>query len=53
MAIPTPRSQEAADDRPGPRSLLVLSAWCGLVSGILEVWIIFVRKQFYDINKFY
>jgi hypothetical protein len=32
---------------------LVLSAWCGLVSGLLEVGVIIARKRTYDFNKLY
>jgi len=34
----------------GPFPVLVLSAWCGLVSGLLEVGTIVVRKRTFDPN---
>jgi arylsulfatase A-like enzyme len=37
----------------GPLAILVLSAWCGLVAGLLEVATTIARKQFVDLNKFY
>src|SRR5262249_21382400 len=36
-----------------PYSLLMCSAWCGLVSGLLAVGIIFVRKRTLDFNQLY
>ncbi len=42
-----------ASYRPGVFTLLMLSAWCGLVSGLLEVGIIILRKHTYDINHLY
>jgi arylsulfatase A-like enzyme len=33
--------------------LLVLSAWCGLVSGLLEVGALVVRKEAFDPNRLY
>jgi arylsulfatase A-like enzyme len=44
---------ERAVDRPGPLSILLLSAWCGLISGLLEVGITIVRKRTVDLNQFY
>jgi hypothetical protein len=43
---------------PGPGGLrflhvFVLSIWCGLLAGIAEVGVIFLRKQFVDVNRFY
>ena len=38
---------------PGSLSILVLSGWCGLVSGLLEVGITIVRKHNVDSNHFY
>ncbi len=40
-------------DRLGFRSLLVLSAWCGLIAGWLEVATIVVRKQVFDPDHLY
>jgi len=37
----------------GPISILSLSAWCGVVSGLLEVGTIVVRKQTFDPNRLY
>ena len=34
-------------------SLLLLSAWCGLVAGLLEVGTIVVRKEMFDANHLY
>jgi len=39
-----------ASERVGPFPVLVLSAWCGLVSGLLEVGTIVVRKRTFDPN---
>jgi hypothetical protein len=39
-----------AVSRLGLTSLLVLSAWCGLVAGSLEVSTIVFRKQVFDPN---
>jgi arylsulfatase A-like enzyme len=36
-----------------PISILSLSAWCGLVAGVLEVGTIILRKQTFDPNKLY
>jgi arylsulfatase A-like enzyme len=45
---------------PGPRPgglrflhVFVLSIWCGLLAGLVEVGVIFLRKQFVDVNRFY
>jgi len=32
---------------------LMLSAWCGLVAGLLEVGIVVLRKQTFDFNHLY
>ena len=37
----------------GPASILSLSAWCGVVSGLLEVGTIVLRKQTFDPNRLY
>ena len=34
-------------------SLLLVSAWCGLVAGLLEVGTIVLRKQVFDIDQLY
>ena len=36
-----------------PRHWLVLSVWCGLVAGLMEVAAIVARKSFVDLNQFY
>ena len=36
-----------------PWSVLLLSAWCGLVSGLLEVGVIVLRKRTFDPNHLY
>jgi arylsulfatase A-like enzyme len=46
-------SRDLPDHRPGPLSFLVLSAWCGLVAGLLEVAATIVRKQTLDFNHLY
>lgn len=53
MPSPTVDPEEA---RPGGMSLvsfLLLSAWCGLLSGLLEVGATIVRKRAFDVNQFY
>jgi arylsulfatase A-like enzyme len=47
------RPRNLARIRLRPLSLLVLSAWCGLVSGLLEVAVIVVRKHTFDFNHLY
>jgi arylsulfatase A-like enzyme len=42
----------AANDY-SPLALVALSAWCGLVAGLLEVATTIVRKRLVDLNKFY
>jgi arylsulfatase A-like enzyme len=39
--------------RPGFISLLLLSAWCGLIAGLLEAGAIVLRKQAFDLNPLY
>jgi hypothetical protein len=39
--------------RLGALPFLVLSAWCGLASGLLEVVTIVLRKQVFEINRLY
>jgi arylsulfatase A-like enzyme len=41
-------SLETVAKPPGIASLLSLSAWCGLIAGLLEVVTIVVRKRFFD-----
>jgi arylsulfatase A-like enzyme len=40
-------------NRLGLRSLLLLSAWCGLVAGLLEVGTVVLRKQVFDPDQLY
>ncbi len=42
-----------AAERVRPFPMLVLSAWCGLVSGLLEVGTIVVRKRTFDPNHLF
>jgi arylsulfatase A-like enzyme len=42
-----------ASDRPGIVSCLLLSAWCGLVAGLLEVGTIVLRKRVFDSDHLY
>jgi arylsulfatase A-like enzyme len=46
-------SLHGACNRLGVFQLLALSAWCGLVSGLLEVGTTILRKQTYDYNHLY
>ena len=46
-------SQPDRPRRVGLLSLLIVSAWCGLVAGLLEVGTFVVRKQFFDTDQFY
>lgn len=46
-SAPTPAN------RPGLLSLLFLSAWCGLLAGLLEIGTFVVRKQFFDPIRLY
>jgi arylsulfatase A-like enzyme len=39
--------------QPEPMSLLLLSAWCGLAAGLLEVGTIVIRKEMFDANHLY
>ena len=47
---PTP---DRAINRPGLISLFVLSAWCGLIAGLLEVGTIVLRKHVFDPDQLY
>ena len=44
---------DLATNRLGFISLLLLSAWCGLVAGLLEVGTIVLRKQVFDPDHLY
>jgi arylsulfatase A-like enzyme len=46
-------SPERLADRAGALSILLLSGWCGLISGLIEVGITIVRKRNVDLNQFY
>ena len=46
-------SPDLAMNRPGLLSLFLLSAWCGLVAGLLEVGTIVLRKQVVDPDRLY
>ena len=46
-------SPDLAANRLGLLPFLVLSAWCGLVSGLLEVGVIILRKRTFDFNHLY
>ena len=49
----TSTSPGVAVKRPSLLTLLMLSAWCGIVSGLLEAGIIVLRKQAFDSNQLY
>jgi arylsulfatase A-like enzyme len=44
---------DPAANRLGLVSLVCLSAWCGLVAGLLEVGTVVLRKQVFDPNRLY
>ncbi len=46
-------TSDLAGNRLGFISLLLLSAWCGLVAGLLEVGTIVLRKQVFDADHLY
>ncbi len=46
-------SPDPVRGRRGLPAVLVVSAWCGLVSGLLEVATVVVRKQTFDTNHLY
>ncbi len=46
-------SVERADRGPGLLPLLLIASWCGLVSGLLEVATLIVRKWAFDFNHLY
>ena len=53
-AVPSdPSSTEFPAYQLGSVSVLALSAWCGLVSGLLEVGVVVLRKRTFDPNHFY
>jgi arylsulfatase A-like enzyme len=45
-------SRGPSESRPEPLSLLALSAWCGLVAGLLEVGVTVLRRRWLDIDPF-
>ena len=47
------RSPDLVANRPGLFPLLVLSAWCGLVAGLLEVGAIVLRKRMLESDHLY
>jgi arylsulfatase A-like enzyme len=51
LASSSPENRARA--RLGSFSILVLSAWCGLVAGLLEVGITILRKKYVDVDHFY
>jgi arylsulfatase A-like enzyme len=57
IAIPAQASvrsrSELQAEPPRRLSLLLLSAWCGLVAGLLDVGTIVLRKQAFDPNRLY
>ena len=48
-----PSTPDLVANRLGFLSLLLLSAWCGLVAGLLEVGTIVLRKQLFDPDHLY
>jgi arylsulfatase A-like enzyme len=46
-------SENRAGKDSGPFTILVLSAWCGLVAGLCETGIVILRKRYVDLNHFY
>ena len=46
-------TRDPAVNRPGVISLLLLTAWCGLVAGLLEVGTTVLRKHVFDPNQLY
>ena len=51
--LPGSSPQKLADARLGSFSILVLSAWCGLIAGLLEIGITILRKKYIDLDHFY
>ncbi len=50
---PGPAAAQPLVSRLGALDLLLVSIWCGLTAGVLEVLIVILRKQFVDWNKLY
>ena len=48
-----PSSHHLAANRPGTFPLLILSAWCGILAGLLEVGATILRKRTLDFNQLY
>ncbi len=46
-------SPTLAETHPQPFSFFILSAWCGVVSGLLEVGTIVIHKHTFDTNHLY
>ena len=46
-------SQDLSPSGLGPMPLLLLSAWCGLTAGLLEVGATILRKRTFDLNHLY
>ena len=46
-------SRDTIPDRLRFLNVLVLSIWCGLFAGLVEVGVIVLRKQLVDVNRFY
>ncbi len=46
-----PEKPEAGPNAPGVLVILLLSAWCGTLAGLLEVGAFAVRKRFFDENR--
>ncbi len=44
-------SKDRVSSQPGPWSLLLLVSWCGLVAGLLEVAVVVLRKQSFDLDR--
>ena len=53
LACVRPMTYDQVPRRLQLRSLLLLSAWCGLVAGLLEVGTIVIRKEMFDANQLY
>jgi arylsulfatase A-like enzyme len=51
--LPRSPQRHGDDNRSGLVSILILSVWCGLVAGLLEVGTIVVRKEAFDANHLY
>ena len=47
------RSEDLTADGLGSWHFLLLSAWCGLTAGLLEVGVTVLRKQTFDLNHLY